>query len=144
MTNWPSKVWLQIKIVWPSPTRQPWRGVLPTLCTSLGDGILCTLLPNHNIHRENGVSQWCTTYALKPKSVSEMHFSRIWRSKFTDLANSKKTKSCRQKCLDKSLTMARRFLWIRSVCPSVQKFSWNWASSLKILSQMLKFSQKCF
>ena len=39
-----------------------------------------------------------------------MHFPRIWRSKFADLANKtvKKTKSsgkngCRQKCLDKSL-----------------------------------------
>ena len=45
-----------------------------------------------------GVYQQWTTYALKPKSVSEMHF----------LANCKKTQSlgknsCRQKCLDKSL-----------------------------------------
>ena len=30
-------------------------------------------------------------YALNPKSVSEMHFPRIWRCKFTDFANSKKT-----------------------------------------------------
>ena len=46
--------------------------------------------------------------ALKSKSVLEMHFQAIWRSKFTDLANSGKTQSlgkngCRQKCLDKSL-----------------------------------------
>ena len=27
------------------------------------------------------------------------------------------------------LTMARRVIWIRSVCPSVQKFSWNWLFS---------------
>ena len=45
-----------------------------------------------------GVYQRWTTYALKPESVSEMHFH----------ANSKKTQSlgkngCRQKCLDKSL-----------------------------------------
>ena len=25
------------------------------LCTNLGDGILCTLLPDHKIHGENGV-----------------------------------------------------------------------------------------
>ena len=36
------------------------------------------------------------------------------------------------------LAMARRVIWIRSVCPSVQKFSWNWLFSffqeLKITS----------
>ena len=40
--------------------------------------------------------------------VSEMYFTMIWRSKFTDLISSEKTESlgkngCRQKCLDKSL-----------------------------------------
>ena len=45
-----------------------------------------------------GVYQQWTMYALKPKSVLEIHFR----------ANSKKTKSlgkngCRQKCFDKSL-----------------------------------------
>ena len=53
----------------------------------------------HNIHRGNGVSQRCTTYALKPKSVSEMYFPRIWSSKFTDFANIKKTQSLRKKRL---------------------------------------------
>ena len=72
----------------------------------MGDGILCTLPPNHNIHRKNGVYQQWTTYALK--SVSEMYFPTIWRSEFTDLINSEKTQSlgknsCKQKCLDKSL-----------------------------------------
>ena len=88
------------------PTRQPW-GVLWLLCTNLGDGILCTLSPNHNIHRINCVYQWWTTYTLKSKGVSEMHFPGIWRSKVTDFA-SKKTQSlgkndCKQKRLDKSL-----------------------------------------
>ena len=41
----------------------------------------------------NGVNQRWTTYALKSKSVSEMHFPMIWRSKLTDLVNSKKTQS---------------------------------------------------
>ena len=45
-----------------------------------------------------GVYQGWTTYALMPKSMSEMHFR----------TNSKKTQSlgkssCRQKCMDKSL-----------------------------------------
>ena len=79
------------------------------LCANMGDGILCALSPDHNIHRENGVYHWWTTYSLKLKSVSEMHFPAIWRHKFTDLANSKKNSilekkaGCRQKCLDKSL-----------------------------------------
>ena len=50
---------------------------------------------------KNDVYHWWTTYALKSKSMLEMHFS-------FDLTNSKKTQSlgendCRQKCLDKSL-----------------------------------------
>ena len=54
------------------------------------------------------------TYALKPKSVSEMHIPMMLGSKFTDLVNSKKTQSlgkndCRQMCLDKSLL--RQKLW---------------------------------
>ena len=61
------------------------------------DGILCTLLPHHNVHRENGVYQQWTTYALKSKSVPEMHFPAIWRSKFIDLANIKKTQSLGKK-----------------------------------------------
>ena len=65
------------------------------LCTNLGDEILCTLLPNRNIH---GCLQQWRKYALKPKSVSKIHFC----------ANSKETQSlekngCRQKCLDKNL-----------------------------------------
>ena len=50
-------------------------------------------------------------YALKSKSMSEMHFPVIWRSKFTDLAGSKKIQSlgkngCRQKCFNKNLMIA--------------------------------------
>ena len=51
-----------------------------------------TVSPNHNTHGKNGVYQQWTTYALKSKSVSEMHIPVIWRSKFTDLVNSKKKK----------------------------------------------------
>ena len=80
------------KLVWPANKAD--LGVsYQLLCTNLEDGILCTLLPNHNIHG-------CLLYALKPKSVLETHFR----------ANSKKTQSlgkngCRQKCLDKSLLL---------------------------------------
>ena len=85
-------------------------GLLPTFMHQSADEILCTLSLNHNIHRENGVYQQWTTYTLKSKSVSEIHFPAIRRSKFTDLAKSRKTQSsgkngCRQRCLDKSLTM---------------------------------------
>ena len=79
------------------------------ICTNFGDGFLCTLSPNHNIHRENGVYHWWTTYTLKSRSVSEIHFPAFWRYKFTDFKNSKKKlnlwekNGCRQKCLDKSL-----------------------------------------
>ena len=31
------------------------------LCTNLGDGILCALSPDHNIHGENSVYHWWTT-----------------------------------------------------------------------------------
>ena len=96
------------KIVW--PTNKAVLGVCDQLlCANLGDRILCTLSPNHNIHGKNCVYQrWTTTHALKSKIVSEIHFSAIWRSTFTDLANSKKTQSlgkngCREKCLDKHL-----------------------------------------
>ena len=76
-------------------------GVLQTFMHQVVDGILCTLSPHHNVYRETGVYQQWTMYALKSKSVPEMHFPAIWRSKFTDLANSKKTQSlgkngCRQ------------------------------------------------
>ena len=63
-------------------------------------------------HRENGIYQQWTTYSLKSKSVSKMHFPGIWRSKFTDLAKKKTVKklnlwekknSSETKCLDKSL-----------------------------------------
>ena len=86
--------------------------VLHIFMHQFGDGILCTLLPNHNVHRENGAHQQQTTNVLKSKSVLEMYFSAIWGPKFIDLANKtvKKTQSlgknsCRQKCLDKGLCM---------------------------------------
>ena len=67
-------------------------------------------------HRENGIYQQWTTYSLKSKSVSKMHFPGIWRSKFTDLAkkkNSKKTQSLRKK-----KTVWKQSAWIK-VCLSV-------------------------
>ena len=66
------------------------------LCTNMDDVILCTLSPNHNIHEEKGVYQRQTMYALKSKSVLEMHFPATRRSKFADSTNSKKTKSLRK------------------------------------------------
>ena len=125
MINWSCHVWLQKKLVW-STNRAALGVCYQLLCTNLGDGILCTWSPSHNIHGENGDYQRWTMYALKSKSVSEMHFPVIWRSKFTDLANRKKTtqslgkNGCRQKCLDKSLlnsqnplglSMTKVFCW---------------------------------
>ena len=49
MTDWPCHVWLQKKLVWPTNQAALERCVTDFLCTSLGDGILCTLSPNHNI-----------------------------------------------------------------------------------------------
>ena len=101
VTDWPCHVWLQKKL-----------GTLGVcywlLYTNLGDGILCTLSPNYNIHGENSVYHWWSMCTLKSKSVSEMYLLVVWRSKFTDLANSKKAQSlgkngCRKKYLDKSL-----------------------------------------
>ena len=102
MTDWPSHVCLQKKLV--IPTNKAALGVCyQLLCISLGDGILCTLSPNHNIHGENGVYQQWTMYALKSKSGLEIHFPVIWRSKFTDLANSKKPRNLWEKmAVDKS------------------------------------------
>ena len=100
MTDWPCHVWLQKKIV--LPTNKAALGVCYRfLCTNLGDGILCTLWPNHNIHEVNGVYQQWTQYALKSKSVVEMHFPGIWRSKFTDFA-SKKLNLWEKTAVDKS------------------------------------------
>ena len=88
MTDWPCHVWLQKKLV--LLTNKAALGVCyRLLCTNLGDGILCTLWPNHNIHEVNGVYQRWTTYALKSKSVVEINFPGIWRSKFTDFAGTK-------------------------------------------------------
>ena len=52
-------------------------GVLQTFMHQFVDGILCTLSPHHNIHRENGVYQQWAMYALKSKNVPEMHFPVI-------------------------------------------------------------------
>ena len=49
MAHWPRHVWLQKKLVWPINKADLGVGY-ELLCTNLGDGILCTLLPNHNIH----------------------------------------------------------------------------------------------
>ena len=97
ITNWPCFV-TKKKLVW--PTNKADLGVCyQLLCTNLGDEILCILSANHNIHRENGVYQQWTRYALKSKRVSEMHFPAIRRSKFTDIGNSRKNSIFRKKRL---------------------------------------------
>ena len=46
------------------------------LCTNLGDGVLFTLSPNHNIHGINGVYQrWTTCFEVKKCGVGNA-FSR--------------------------------------------------------------------
>ena len=72
------------------------------LCVKLGDAVVCSLSPNQNINEEDGVYQWWTTYPLKSKCVSKMHFPTIWRSKFTDLVNSKKLNLWENTVVDKS------------------------------------------
>ena len=80
------------KLVW--PTNKADLGVCyQLLCTNLGDGILCTLLSNHNIH---GCLSAMDNVCFSAKKCVGYAF------------NSKKTQSlrkngCRQKCLDKSL-----------------------------------------
>ena len=49
-----------------------------------------TVSPNHNIHGKNGVYQRWATYALKSKSVSEMHIRMIWRPNLLTLQTVKK------------------------------------------------------
>ena len=83
-------------LVWP-PARQT-KGCVTNFYAQIWVMGFCVLYYQTIIF--TGVYQRWTTYALKPKSVSEMHFR----------ANSKKTQSlckngCRQKCLDKSLYM---------------------------------------
>ena len=101
MAGWPCHVWLQKKI-----SMIHWQGslggVLQTFMHQFVDEILCNLSPSHNVHRENGIYQQWTMYALKSESVLEMHFPAIWRSKFTDLANSKKLNLWEETAVDKS------------------------------------------
>ena len=96
MTDRHCHVWLQKNI-------SILGGVLQTFMHQFDDGILCTLSPNHNVYKENGVYQQWTTYTLKSKSVPGMYFPAIWRSKFTDLANSKKLNLWEITTVDKSL-----------------------------------------
>ena len=91
MTDWPCHVWLQ-KISMIHQQDRLW-GVLLTFMHKFGWWDFVYFITKPYVYQ-----QW-TMYALKPKSVLEMHFC----------ANSKKTQSleknsCRQKCLDKSLT----------------------------------------
>ena len=67
-------------------------GVLQTFMHQFGE--FCVLYHQTIMftHRENGVYQQWTMYSLESKSVLEMHFPAIWRSKFTDLANKTVTK----------------------------------------------------
>ena len=50
MTEWPGHVWLQKKMVWTTN-----KAALGGGGTDLGDGILCILSLNQNIH----VEKWC-------------------------------------------------------------------------------------
>ena len=111
MTNWPCHVWLQKNLVWSTNEAALWVSYR-LLRTSLGDGILCTLSPNHNIHEVNGIYLRWATYALKSKSVSKMHFPGIWRSKFTDFAGKKRN-------LWKKKTAADKSAWIKAWKPMI-------------------------
>ena len=62
-------------------------GVLQTFMHQFGRWDCVYFITKMFTHRENAIYQQWTTYSLKPKSVSKMHFPGIWRSKFTDLAN---------------------------------------------------------
>ena len=95
MTDRHCHVWLQKNI-------SILGGVLQTFLYQFDDGILCTLSPNHNVYKENGVYQQWTTYTLNSKSVPGMYFPAIWRSRFTDLANSKKLNLWEITTVDKS------------------------------------------
>ena len=66
-------------------------------------------------------------YSLKSKSVSKMHFPRIWRSKFADLANKtvKKTKSSGKMAVDKSAWIKAWklfFSWFSLISPEKTVF----------------------
>ena len=85
------------KLVWPTSKADIEVGY-QLLGTNLGDGILCTVLSNYNIHRCLSVMDNVCFKAIK---CVGMHFH----------ANSKKTQSvgkndCIQKCLDKSLLVS--------------------------------------
>ena len=70
------------------------------LCTNLGDGISCTLSPNHNIQGEMVfISEG--QHMLWSQSV-EMYFPAIWISKFTNLINSEKLNLWEKTAVDKS------------------------------------------
>ena len=148
MTDLPCHYWLQKKLVW--PTNKAALLVLQTFMHQVVDAILCTLSPHHNVHRENGVYQQWTTYALKSKSVPEMHFTAIWKSKFTDLANSKKTQSlgkngCRQKCLNKSLEI--KFIFTsntaRNTVISSKFLVWKFCGKYKKIQFPSKTMRNC-
>ena len=149
MTDLPCHYWLQKKLVW--PTNKAALLVLQTFMHQVVDAILCTLSPHHNVHRENGVYQQWTTYALKSKSVPEMHFTAIWKSKFTDLANSKKTQSlgkngCRQKCLNKSLEI--KFIFTsntaRNTVISSKFLVWKFCGKYKKIQFPSKTTRKLY
>ena len=78
-------------------------GVLQTFMHQFWKMGLCALYHQTKMftHGENAIYLQWTMYSLKSKSVSKMHFPRIWRSKFADLANKtvKKTKSSGKKWL---------------------------------------------
>ena len=85
MAGWPCHVWLQKKISM-IHRQGSLGGVLQTFMHQFVDEILCNLSPSHNVHRENGVYQQWTMYALKSESAgnafsSDLEIQIYWLSK---------------------------------------------------------------
>ena len=91
-------VQLQKKLAWPT-NKLALRVCYKFFCTNLGDGISCTLSPNHNIHWE----KWCLSamdnVCFEVIRCVRNAFSSDMVIQFTDLGNSKKTQSLGKKPL---------------------------------------------
>ena len=126
MTNWPCHVWSHThkKKLWWSNNKVALGVCYWLLCTDLGDRILCTSTPNHNIHGENGVYQRWTMCVSGKKKCIRNAFSSNLETKIsknfprcpTDSTKSKENQSlgkndCIKKCFDKSLDWDRSIKW---------------------------------
>ena len=127
MIDWPCHVWLQKKIV--LPTNKAALGCVTDFYAPIWKMGLCVLYHQTKMftHRENGIYQQWTTYSLKSKSVSKMHFPGIWRSKFTDLAKKKLNLWEKKQLGNKVLGSKPTYLWLNyisiSCCFILIKFS---------------------